>query len=135
MKTELESFTNYTLDEQSGKMIKKGQGAENFLNEYTLAIYFLNISDPYRTTHVYMAEEGFFLERKDEKFLRVKDMSGTDSDVFFTLHNDLHTIVTFSAYTDDGERLEFNENTMSQFKLVFTSFQKEPIILEWKNLN
>lgn len=82
-----------------------------------------------------MAEEGFFLEREDGKFTRVIAMSGTDNDAFFTLYNDLHTMVTFSAFTDDGERLEFNESNMHQFKLIFTSFQKEPIELEWKNLS
>lgn len=133
LKTELEDFTNYSLDEKSGKVINKLQDAENLLNEYTFNIYFLNMSDPYRTIQVYMAQEGFFLERDDGKFTRVMDMAGTDA--MFTLDIDLYTMVTFSAFTDDGERIEFDENNMHQFKLIFTSFYKRPIKLEWKNLN
>ena len=135
LKTELEYFTNYSLDEQVGKVITKLPDAENRVDEYTFEIYFLNISDPYRTIQVYMAEEGFFLEREDGKFTRVIAMSGTEQDVFFALYNDLHKMVTFSAFTDDSERLEFNESNMHQFKLIFASLQKEPIELGWKHLN
>ncbi|RME01269.1 MAG: hypothetical protein D6814_01825 [Calditrichaeota bacterium] len=134
LKEDLESFTNFTVDPQSHKIIKKSPDAQNYLNEYTFQVYFSNISDPYRTIYVYRAEEGFFLQRDDGKFTRVIDFSGTDSDPYFTLYNDIYTMVTFSAFTDNGERLEFNEKTIPHFKLVFTSFQKEPIELKWAEM-
>jgi hypothetical protein len=133
LKEELESFTNYSLDAQTGEIIPKPRNAKNYLNEYIFKIYFVNVSDPYRTIEVYRAEEGFFLERDDGKFTRVSEISGIDT--FFRLTDDLYTMVTFSAFTDDGERLEFNERTMPRFKLVFTSLQKKPIELEWKKIN
>ena len=135
LKQELEYFTNYSLDEQTGRVIAKPAEAENRIDEYTFDIYFLNTTDPYRTIRAYLAEEGFFLEREDGKYTRVINMTGTDQEAYFTLYSDLHTMVTFSAFTDSGERLEFNEHTMNQFKLVFTSLQIEPIVLNWKHLN
>ena len=134
LKQELEYFTNYSLDEQSGKVIEKTPDAENRVDEYTFKVYFLNVTDPNRTVHAYMAEEGFFLEREDKKFTRVIGMTGTDQEAYFTLYSDLHTMITFSAFTDYGERLGFDESNMYQYKLVFTSLQNEPIKLDWKHL-
>lgn len=134
LKQELEDFTNYSLDEQSGLVIAKPPDAENRIDEYTFEIYFLNTTDPYRTIRVYMAEEGFFLEKEDGKFTRVVGISGTDQEAYFVLYSDLYTMVTFSAFTDNGERLDFNETNMPQFRLVFTSLQREPIELDWKHL-
>ena len=132
LKTELESFTNYTLDEETGEVIPKPEDAENRLDEYTFKIYFANVSDPYRTVQVFRAEEGFFLERDDGKFTRVIDTSGIEA--FFTLTDDLYTMVTFSAFTDDGERLEFNEKTMHRFKLVFAGLQRKTVELKWQKM-
>ena len=134
LKQQIEYFTNYSVDEGTGKIIEKPPDAENRVNEYTFEIYFLNITDPYRTIRAYLAEEGFFLEREDGKFTRVIGMTGTDDEAYFVLFSDLFAMVTFSAFTDDGERLVFNEDTMNQFRLVFTSLQNEPIVLDWKHL-
>ncbi|MFQ5627262.1 MAG: hypothetical protein ACE5I1_00765 [bacterium] len=130
LKEDLESFTNFTIDPQNGKITGKPKTAAS-VDEFTFLVYFENITDPHRTIEVYKAEEGFFLEHKNGDFSRVKEISGSDIGNYFTLWGDLNAMITFSAFTDDGKRFSLNEGNIGEYRLVFNGLQEKSIVLRW----
>jgi hypothetical protein len=131
LKDELEYYTNWTLDIDTGEIVSKASVGDSLLDEITFTVYFENISSPPRTIDVFRAEEGFFLENDSGDFTRVIAVAASEFDENFILVNDYTMELTFSLLTDDGKRLAYYENTYKNYKLVFNGLQKTPIVVEW----
>ena len=127
LKDYLKAYTNWTLNKK-GEIIAK---TTELLDDYSFLVYFENISTPHRTIEEDDAYDGFFLENKKGKFSRVTEISGRDADEYFVLVSDLKVTVTFSSKTDQNKKLNFNEKTYKDFKLIFNGLQSKPIIVQW----
>ena len=132
LKKELESYTNYTLNPDTGDILSRQEIGGKLLNEYSFMVYFENISMPHRNVEVYRADEGFFLENEAGEFSRVIEISGYYVDDFFILDSPLNTIITFSSLTDDGKNLFPEKTELQNHRLVFNGLQTKPIVIEWK---
>lgn len=131
LKVELEDYTNFTLDVDTGKIKSKQVPADSLLKEFSFLVHFENISLPFRNIEVYKAHEGFFLEDASGKYSRVIDFWGSEVEENFVLVSDLKGTITFSALTDDGEELQFDQDTMKGCQLVFNGLQTKPVIVKW----
>ncbi len=131
LKVELEDYTNFTLDMDTGKIKSKQVPPDSLLKEYSFLVYFENISLPHRNIEAYKAQEGFFLEDASGKYSRVIDFWGTEIEENFVLVSDLKGTITFSALTDKGEELLFHQDTMKSCQVVFNGLQLKPVIVKW----
>jgi len=127
LKDYLEAFTNWTLNDK-GKIFAR---TTELLDEYSFLVLFENISIPHRTIEEDGAYDGFFLENAKKEFSRVIEISGRDADEYFVLVSDLKVTITFSSKTDENQKLNFNEKTYKDFRLIFNGLQTKPILVEW----
>ena len=127
LKDYLEAYTNWTLNEK-GEIIAK---TTDLLDDYSFLVYFENISTTHASIEEDGAYEGFFLENAKGEFSRVIEISGRDADEYFVLVSDLKVTIVFSSKTDDNKKLNFNEKSYKDFRLLFNGLQTKPIIVEW----
>ncbi|MBU0559387.1 MAG: hypothetical protein KJ799_08785 [Bacteroidetes bacterium] len=129
----LELYTNYTADIESGMLVKKSNVVDS-LNTISFKVLFENNSDPFRPIEIDAGYEYFFLQNKENQYSRVVEIAGNYVDVNFTLDGFLNVLITFSNYNDEHVKLFEDDAIDFNCQLVFNALQDDPIVLEWIKL-
>ena len=129
LKDLLESYTNFTLDTITMKIVPSDS---IFTAGYSFKLYLENQTDPYRPIFLEDGYSYFFLENMSGKFSRIIDVTGLYVDDYIQLDGYLNVVVTFSPFATDGTKLFKRKDLDESYKLVFNGLQNKPIILSWK---